>query len=128
MLNFQSCKICLLSSVVWCLIFRDLLLSLLDPFSTSHQKHYTPTNMASTGFMFEQLTPVTQCLSPELSQVVVPLLAICGACDAHREAWLELPELQQDDGQIVDEEQSVHQGHGVLHDALVVLILRMMKF
>lgn len=58
-----------------------------------------------------------------MSQVVVPHLAICGACDADGEAGLELPELQQDDGQVVDEEQSVHQGHCVLHDALVVLVL-----
>lgn len=66
------------------------------------------------------------CLSPELSQVVVPGLAVRGASDAHGEARLELPQLQQDDGQIVDEEQSVHQGHGVLHNSLVVLILGMM--
>lgn len=53
----------------------------------------------------------------------MPHLSICGAHDAHREARLELPELQQDDGQVVDEEQSVHQRHGVLNDALVVLVL-----
>lgn len=58
----------------------------------------------------------------------MPCLAICGACDTHGEARLELSELQQDDGQVVDEEQSVHQGHGILDDPLIVLILRMIMF
>lgn len=61
--------------------------------------------------------------SPELPQVVVPRLAVGGARDAHGEARLQLPELQQHNGQVVDEEQRVHQRHGVLHDALVVLVL-----
>lgn len=62
-------------------------------------------------------------VSPELAQVVVPGLAVRGARDAHGEARLQLPQLQQHDGQVVDEEQRVHQGHSVLHDALVVLVL-----
>lgn len=66
---------------------------------------------------------VTLCSLPELSQVVVPCLAICGACDAHRVARLKLPQFQQDNGQVVDEEESVHKRHGVLHDTLVVLVL-----
>lgn len=53
----------------------------------------------------------------------MPRLTIRGSRDANGEARLELPELQQDDGQVVDEEQCVHQGYGVLHDALVVLVL-----
>lgn len=67
------------------------------------------------------------CVSPELSQVVVPRLTIRGSRDANGEAWLELPELQQNNGQVVDEEQRIHQGHGVLHNALVVLVLKMMQ-
>lgn len=75
------------------------------------------------------LTPDdTLCFSPELAQVVMPCFAICGACDTNGEARLELSELQQDDGQVMDEEQSIHQGHGVLDDSLIVLILRMMMF
>lgn len=57
----------------------------------------------------------------------MPRLTVRGSRDANGEARLELPELQQDDGQVVDEEQRVHQGHGVLHDALVVLVLKMMQ-
>lgn len=58
----------------------------------------------------------------------MPCLAICGACDTNREARLELSELQQDDGQVMDEEQSIHQGHGILDNSLIVLILRMTMF
>lgn len=58
----------------------------------------------------------------------MPCLAICGACDTHGKARLQLSELQQDDGQVVDEEQGIHQGHGVLDDPLVVLILTRMMF
>lgn len=58
----------------------------------------------------------------------MPRLTIRGARHTHGEARLELSELQQDDGQVVDEEQSVHQGHGVLDDSLIVLILRMKMF
>lgn len=50
--------------------------------------------------------------------------AVRGARDAHGEARLELPELQQDHCQVVDEEQHVHQRHGVLDHALVVVVLR----
>lgn len=57
----------------------------------------------------------------------MPRLTIRGSCDANGEARLELPELQQDDGQVVDEEQRVDQGHGVLHNALVILVLKMMQ-
>lgn len=70
----------------------------------------------------------TACSLPELAQVVMPCLAICGACDGHGKARLQLSELQQDDGQVVDEEQGIHQGHGVLDDSLIVLILTMMMF
>lgn len=68
------------------------------------------------------------CSSPELAQVVMPCLAICGARDTNGEARLELSELQKDDGQVMNEEQSIHQGHGVLDDSLIVLILRIMMF
>lgn len=56
----------------------------------------------------------------------MPCLAICGACDTHGKARLQLSELQQDDGQVVDEEQGIHQGDGVLDDSLIVLILTTM--
>lgn len=62
-------------------------------------------------------------VSPELAQVVVLGLAVRGARDAHRETRLQLPQLQQHNGQVMDEEQRIHQGHSVLHDALVVLVL-----
>lgn len=58
----------------------------------------------------------------------MPCLAICGARDTNGEARLELSELQKDDGQVMNEEQSIHQGHGVLDDSLIVLILRIMMF
>lgn len=58
----------------------------------------------------------------------MPCLAIRGARDRHGKARLQLSELQQDDGQVVDEEQGVHQGHGVLDDPLIVLILTTMRF
>lgn len=58
----------------------------------------------------------------------MPCLAICGARDRHGKARLQLSELQQDDGQVVDEEQGVHQGHGVLDDPLIVLVLTTMRF
>lgn len=87
-----------------------MILSQVNPFPARHPPQRAPA-------------PVILWLSPELSQVVVPRLAVCGARDTHREAGLELPELQQDDGQVMDEEQSVHQGHSILHNALVVVIL-----
>lgn len=80
--------------------------------------------MFSHGMEEKQRNSLQVFSSPELSEVVVPRLAVCGARDADGETWLELPELQQDDGQVVDEEQSVHQGDRVLHNALVVLVLR----
>lgn len=58
----------------------------------------------------------------------MPCLAICGACDTHGKARLQLSELQQDDGQVVDEEQGIHQGDGVLDDSLIVVILTTMMF
>lgn len=60
---------------------------------------------------------------PELSYVVVARLPIGGANDTHAVAGLEMTELQQHHGQVVDEELGVHQGHGKLDDAMVVLIL-----
>lgn len=58
----------------------------------------------------------------------MPCLAVCGACDTHGKARLQLSELQQDDGQVVDEEQGIHQGDGVLDDSLIVVILTTMVF
>lgn len=60
---------------------------------------------------------------PELSYVVVTRLSIGGAYDTHAVAGLEMTELQQHHGQVVDEELRVHQGHGKLDNPMVVLIL-----
>lgn len=60
---------------------------------------------------------------PELSDVVVACLSIGGANDTHAVTGLEMTELQQHHGQIVNKELRVHQGHGKLDDAMVVLIL-----
>ena len=50
-------------------------------------------------------------------------LSVGGADDAHAAAGLQVAELQQHHSQVVDEQQGVHQGHGELDDAMVVLVL-----
>lgn len=60
---------------------------------------------------------------PELSDVIVTRLSIGGAYDTHAVAGLEMTELQQHHGQVVDEELRVHQGHGKLDNPMIVLIL-----
>lgn len=60
---------------------------------------------------------------PVLSNVVVACLSVGGAYDTHAVAGLDVSELQQHHGQIVDEELRVHQGHGKLDDPVIVLIL-----
>lgn len=70
-----------------------------------------------------RVDPAYKYHSPELSQVVMPYLSVCRAHDTEREAGLQLPQLQQHYRQIVDEQQCVHQRHGVLHYALIILIL-----
>lgn len=61
---------------------------------------------------------------PQVSQAVVSRLPVRGANHLDGEHGLQLPQLQQHDGQVVDEEQGIHQGHGVLHYPLVVGVLR----
>lgn len=61
---------------------------------------------------------------PEVSQAVVARLSVRGANHLDGEDGLQLPQLQQHDGQVVDEEQGIHQRHGVLHYPLVVGVLR----
>lgn len=62
-------------------------------------------------------------LAPELSQVVVVSLSISGAHDTERKAGLQMPDLQQNHCQVMDEQQSIHQWYSKLHYALVVLLL-----
>ena len=59
-----------------------------------------------------------------MSKAVEAGLAISGADHLQREHGLQLSELQQDNGQVVDEEEGVHEGDGVLHDALVISVPR----
>lgn len=61
---------------------------------------------------------------PQVSQAVISWLPVCGANHLDGEHGLQLPKLQQHNGQVVDEEQGIHQRHGVLHYALVVGVLR----
>lgn len=60
---------------------------------------------------------------PKLSYVVVTCLSVCGADDTHAVAGLEVAELQQHHGQVVDKQLGVHEGHSKLDDPVVVLIL-----
>ena len=60
---------------------------------------------------------------PELPDVVVTCLPVSGANDAHAVAGLDVPELQQHNSQVVDKQLGIHEGHGELNDAVVVLIL-----
>ena len=62
--------------------------------------------------------------SPQVSQAVEAGLAVGRADHLQREHGLQLPELEQDDGQVVDEEERVHQRDGILHDALVISVPR----
>lgn len=61
---------------------------------------------------------------PQVSQAVVSWLSVRGANHLDSEHGLQLPQLQQHDGQVVDEEQGIHQGHSILHYPLVVGVLR----
>lgn len=59
-----------------------------------------------------------------MSQAIETGLAICGTNHLECEHGLQLSELQQDDGQVMDEKQSIHQGHSILDDALVIAVPR----
>lgn len=66
---------------------------------------------------------ISKASRPVLSYVVVACLSVGGAYDTHAVAGLDVSELQQHHGQVVDEELRVHQGHGKLDDPVIVLIL-----
>lgn len=51
-------------------------------------------------------------------------LSISGTHDTHAVAGLEVTKLQQHHGQVVDKQLGVDEGHGKLHDTMVVLILQ----
>lgn len=60
---------------------------------------------------------------PQLSNVVVARLSVCGTDDAHAVAGSEVTELQQYNCQVVNEQLGVHQRHGKLDDTMVIFIL-----
>lgn len=72
--------------------------------------------------IFIFLLRISACV-PELSNVVVACLSVCGADHTHAVAGPNVAEFQQHHRQVVDEQLGVHQGHGKLNDTGVILIL-----
>lgn len=62
--------------------------------------------------------------TPEVPDVVEAAGPVSGAHGLERELGLELAQLEQHHGQVVHEEQRVHQRDSVLHDALVIAVPR----
>ncbi|KAF0026504.1 hypothetical protein F2P81_021241 [Scophthalmus maximus] len=79
---------------------------------------------ASPSFLRYRRGHYSECTCvPELSYVVVTRLSVRGADNTHAVTGLQLTELQQHHGQVVDKQLGVHEGHGELDDTVVVLIL-----
>ncbi len=60
--------------------------------------------------------------SPEVAYVVEAAGPVCGANHFEAEGRSEVPDLQQHERQILNEQQRVHQRDGVSHDAPVVTL------
>lgn len=90
----------------------------------THRRAQAPTQPKPTQTRCHPPTHAPHIPAPEVPDVVEAAGAIGGAHGLERELGLELAQLEQHHGQVVHEEQSVHQRDGVLHDALVVAVPR----